>query len=365
MTVMLTATSGSASAHASGRGRSYPAAPATLRLVASYPNGLTGEGDEQVLADEGRDVVMLLEYDAPSGGCLHDRLGEIDLATGKLRLGLLVTCYASLFRSGTGQVYMARPNHRGTDLLQVESEATLAEVATVGFGPASFRLGAPVPGTENIWLTLAGRIALFDLATSKVLRSLKLPSYVSGRPDGLALAEQSGPLYMTYFDPHRCRYFCAVLAEVNPVTGRVLVRRPLDHFTAWPVATARGVFVGLYNGGTGVVTNVYSASGLRLLSGKYGFGGTVNLYLTATGRVAWWSASPPGASAIYCGWITKQGSLGYMALHFKRWGFVWGNPVGIEPSTGDMLLAGTAATAKAGVYGLFAISVPGQCKAHM
>lgn len=364
MALVLVGTPYSASAQPSVHGSPYPTASTTLRLIATYPHGLTARG-EQVLADGGTDVVMLLEEDAPTGGCIHDQLADLDLKTGKLRLGPVVTCFAWLFRSGTGQVYMTRPYHRGTELLRLDTRLIPVRVAVVGFAPAGFSVGAPVLGTDEMWLALAGRVALFELTTGKILRSLRLPTYVSGRPQGVALAGSGGPLYLTFSrrQPPAC-WTCAVLAEVEPSTGRVLLRRSLDSLGGKPVATNEGVFVGVYSGGTGAYASVYSAHGLRLLSGR-GFGGTQPLWLTATGEVVWWSGEPPQGTNIFCGWITRQGSLGYIALQFKRWPYVWGNPVGIELSTGDLLLAGTAATNKIGESGLFAISTPRQCKVHM
>jgi hypothetical protein len=155
LALMFTASPKSASAGGSDHASPYPTAPATLRAVATYPDGLKAALGEQVLADGGRDVVMLLEDDVPSGGCIHDQIAEVDLSTGKLKLGPLVTCYARLFGTSTGPVYMARQYHHGTELLRLNSRLIPVRVAVVGFATTSFFAGAPVPGTDEMWLALA------------------------------------------------------------------------------------------------------------------------------------------------------------------------------------------------------------------
>lgn len=363
-------TSTRASKHAASRPEAslpdaYPTASTTLRSLATYPAGLRSALGGQVLADGGRDVFLLFEDDVHStGACIHDQVAEVEPETGKLRLGPVVACYAWLFRSGTGQVYLGEADRQGTELLEVKSVTKLVKSDVTGLSPSGFMYGAPVSGTDLMWLPLEGRIALFDLTTGKVLRSLRLPSYVSGRPWGLALAGPGGPLYVTFSRTQApAWWFCAMLAKVDLKSGAFIVRRSLDDLSGLPVATAGGVFVGMGSGGTGTRTQVYSADGLRPLSGS--FIGTEPYWLTATGDVVWWSAGPPAGGSVYCGWITKQGSFAYLALQFKRFQLVWGNPLGIEPGTGDLLLSGSAVGRAKAVYGLIAIATPPGCREHM
>jgi len=365
LALMFTAAPKSASAGGSGHAKPFPTVSTTLRLVAKYPNGLTPGPRAQVLANSGKDVVMLLEDDGHStGGCIHDQIAEVGLRTGKLQLGPIVTCYAWLFRSGTGQVYLTGPDHHGTELLRLNSRLIPVRVAVVGFAPTGFRAGAPVPGTDEMWLALVGRVVLFNLSTARVLTTLSLPGHLSDGYENLSVAGPTGPLYVTFCYARGQYHICKeALAEVDTTTGKVLSERHLDSAYAWPVAMSGGVFVGMANQGRGNNMQVYSVAGLRLLSGRYGFGGVDSLEMTAAGRVVWWSEDPLGGG-LKCAWLSTRGSLGYLGLTFGHW-MVWGNPVGIEPGTGDLILAGTAATYKVGESGLFAISTPRQCKAHM
>jgi hypothetical protein len=337
-----------ASAHTSGHESRYPNAPATFRLLVGYPVGRTAALGEQLLVDGSRNVVMLLEDDAQStGACVHDQIAQVDLKTGKLQLGPLVTCDAWLFRSGTGQVYLTRPDHHGTELLRLDARLSLVGVAVVGFAPTSFRSGAPVPGTDEIWLALAGRLGLFNLLTARLLTTRPLPRHLSDGHENLSIAGPTGPLYVTSCYARGPYHICKeALAEVDTTTGKVLSQRLLDSAYAWPVAMTGGVFVGMANQGRGNNMQVYSVAGLRLLSGRYGFGGVDSLEMTATGRVVWWSEDPPGGG-LKCAWISTRGSLGYLRLTFGRW-MVWGNPIGLEQGNGALLLAGTAATASVG-----------------
>jgi hypothetical protein len=308
---------------------------------------------------------MLLEDHAQStGACVHDQIAQVDLKTGKLQLGPLATCDAWLFRSGTGQVYLARPDHHGTELLRLDARLSPVRVAVVGFAPSSFRAGAPVPGTDDMWLALVGRFGLFNLSTARLLTTRPLSGHLSDGYEDLSIAGPTGPLYATFCFARGQYHICKeALAEVDTTTGKVLSERHLDSAYAWPVAMTGGVYVGTANQGRGNDMQVYSVAGLRPLSGRYGFGGVDSLEMTAAGRVVWWSEDPLGGG-LKCSWISTRGSLGYLGLTFGHW-MVWGNPIGIEPGSDALLLAGTAATASVEEYGLFAISTPRQCKEHM